>query len=197
MLACLAGLALPLAAQANGSAPLVLRPGDGLRLEAPDVDTLSGEFTVADDGSVLLPMIGVVEVAGRPFSDVTHEILAAYSKQLVDTPVRVVPVLRIAVLGEVRAPGLIPADPTYTLADVLAAAGGLTSDADEGRISLRRGDQTVRISLKEQDRLLLEPLRPGDQLIVGRRSWLRQNLNVLIGATATVVAAAVTSLILR
>jgi protein involved in polysaccharide export with SLBB domain len=196
-LAFLAGLVLPLAAQANGTVPLVLRPGDAIRLEVPDVAALGGEYTVSEDGTVLLPMIGSVAVAGRSFGDVTQDIVMAYSHQLVDTPIKVVPVLRIAVLGEVRQPGLIAADPTYTLADLLAAAGGLTPDGDDGRITLHRAGQAMRISLKAQDGLLLQPLQPGDQLVVARRSWIRQNLNVVIGAAATVVAAAVTSLILR
>jgi hypothetical protein len=45
--------------------------------------------------------------------------------------------------------------------------------------------------------LLSSRLMPGDQVVVGRRSWIGRNMNVLIGAAASVVAAAVTSLILR
>lgn len=189
-------LSWPAAGQ-EAAPPLVLRPGDLIRLEAPDAVDLSGDFAVAEDGTSLLPLIGPLVVAGRPFAEVSREILAAYSRELVRTPVRVTPVLRIAVLGEVRQPGLVPADPTYTLADVLAAAGGLTPSGDAGRITLMRDGQSLRFSLKGDGQLLSRPLRPGDQVVVARRSWIRENLNVLVGAAATVVAAAVTSLILR
>jgi hypothetical protein len=40
-------------------------------------------------------------------------------------------------------------------------------------------------------------LRSGDQLVVGRRTWLSENLPIFIGAAASVAAAAVTSLIVR
>lgn len=184
-------------AQQSVTRPLVLRPGDFIRLEVPDVADLSGEFAVSEDGSVLLPLIGPMAVAGRPFSQVTSEIVKAYSRELLETPVRVTPVLRIAVLGEVRQPGLVPADPTYTLADVLAAAGGLTPDGDAGRITLLRDGETMRFSLDDDVVQLTRQLMPGDQVVVARRGWLGRNMNVLIGAAASVVAAAVTSLILR
>jgi polysaccharide export outer membrane protein len=158
---------------------------------------MTGEFAVADDGVVLLPLIGSMAVGGRPFEDVSRDIVKAYSRELLETPVRVTPVLRIAVLGEVRQPGLVPADPTYTLADVLAAAGGLTPDGDAGRITLLRDGESMRFSLDESGALLSSRLTPGDQVVVGRRSWIGRNMNVLIGAAASVIAAAVTSLILR
>jgi polysaccharide export outer membrane protein len=185
------------AAQSPGVRQLVLRPGDLIRLEVPDVADMTGEFAVADDGVVLLPLIGSMAVGGRPFEDVSRDIVKAYSRELLETPVRVTPVLRIAVLGEVRQPGLVPADPTYTLADVLAAAGGLTPDGDAGRITLLRDGESMRFSLDESGALLSSRLMPGDQVVVGRRSWIGRNMNVLIGAAASVVAAAVTSLILR
>jgi polysaccharide export outer membrane protein len=185
------------AVPAPAARSLVLRPGDLIRLEVPDVADMSGEFAVADDGAVLLPLIGSVAVAGRPFADVSRDIVEAYSRELLQTPVRVTPVLRIAVLGEVRQPGLVPADPTYTLADVLAAAGGLTPDGDAGRITLLRGGESTRFSLDDDSALLSSRLMPGDQVVVGRRSWIGRNMNVLVGAAASAVAAAVTSLILR
>lgn len=176
---------------------LQLRPGDLIRLEVPDVAELSAEFTVADDGTVLLPLIGSLMVTGRPFTEVSRDILKSYSRELIETPVRVTPVLRIAVLGEVRQPGLVPADPTYTLADVLAAAGGLTPDGDAGRITLLRDGESTRFSLNDGSLLLERRMMSGDQVVVARRSWIGRNMNVLVGAAASAVAAAVTSLILR
>lgn len=196
IVACLLCRVGPAAGQEQAG-PLILRPGDSIRLEVPDVADLSGEYTVSEDGMVLLPLIGPLAAAGRPFADVRRDIVAAFGGQLVDTPVRVTPVLRIAVLGEVRQPGLVPADPTYTLADVLAAAGGLTPDGDAGRITLLRAGESLRFSLNDDGELLSRPLLPGDQVIVARRGWVSRNLNVLIGAAGSVVAAAVTSLILR
>jgi polysaccharide export outer membrane protein len=197
----LGATALAVPVSARGQAPaepaLVLGPGDAIRLAIEDEPELGGEYTVSAEGGALLPLIGLVRVADRPFDEVAAEVLAAYGRELVDADVVVTPVLRIAVLGEVRQPGLLPVDPTFTLADVLAAAGGLTPLGDPGRITLLRGGESIRFALDDDTELLRQAPRPGDQILVSRRSWVRENLNVLIGAGASVLAAAVTSLILR
>ncbi len=191
-------LANGLSAQAPPpTAEIVLRPGDGVRLAVKDEPSLAGEFPVTETGQALLPEIGLVDVAGRPFGEVEREVQAAYGRMLVGAEIVLVPVARIAVLGEVRKPGLFPVDPTQTLADVLASAGGLTPIGDPHRIALVRDGRTSHLRLSPDDRALAGHLRSGDQVVVGQYGWLKQNLPVLVGAGASVVAAAVTSLILR
>lgn len=184
-------------AAASEPEPLRLRAGDMVRLQIGGEPDLTGDYPITADGSVLLPLVGLVRVAGRPFDEVRSEVEAAYGGELPSPTLVLVPLLRIAVLGEVRQPGLLPVDPTLTVADVLASAGGLTPVADPGRIMLLRDGGTVRLSLDEPTKLLDHSLRPGDQIVVSRQSWVRENLTVLVGAGASVLAAALTSLILR
>jgi hypothetical protein len=40
-------------------------------------------------------------------------------------------------------------------------------------------------------------VQPGDQLVVGRRSWFAENTNVLVGAGTSVLIAAITTLLVR
>jgi hypothetical protein len=40
-------------------------------------------------------------------------------------------------------------------------------------------------------------LRSGDQIVVGRRSWIHENAPIVVGAVASVLAAATTGLIVR
>ncbi len=175
---------------------LRLRPGDGVRLQVEDEPGLAGTRPVTEDGTVLLPLIGIVPVAGRPFEDVREAVRALYRTELPDAAVVVTAVLRIPVLGEVRTPGLVEADPTYTLADVLAAAGGLAPDASADRIDLLREGASRRVSLTSWSSEALH-LRSGDQVHVGRRGWASRNLPVIVSAAGSVVAAVLTSLILR
>src|SRR5262245_33907804 len=137
----------PLAAQTSdvGSGEIRLRPGDALRIEIRDEPTLGGNFTVDGEGQAMLPLIGRVAVSGRSFDEVKRDVLSAYDRELRDATerVRVTPVLRISVLGEVMSPGLVPVDPTFTLADVVASAGGLTPSANRKEISLVRDGQPV------------------------------------------------------
>jgi hypothetical protein len=61
---------------------------------------------------------------------------------------------------------------------------------------LREGSET-RFSFERDATQALIPLRSGDALTIGRRSWMRENIGILLGAAASVAAAAVTSLIVR
>ena len=174
-----------------------LEPGDQVLVEIKDEKELSGTFTVDANGEVLLPALGLVTVTGRPFYEVRDALVAEYVKQLVDPIIRVTPLQRVAVLGEVARPGLFPVDPTHRVSDLLALAGGFTSSANPNRISLVRAGETIRVQLDPDAPALAIPLRSGDQLIVARRSWVDQNSPILIGAIASIAAAAVTALIIR
>lgn len=189
-------------------AAVVLRPGDrvlfellaepALVPESPDIAILSpAELTVDDEGRVLLPVAGLVQIAGRPFGEVRREVERKVAAEFRRGAVRLTPLLRIAVLGEVRAPGLFSADPTMRLADILAAAGGLTESADRGDVRLVRAGEADLV--RTQAELAASPvlLRSGDRIVVGRRSWAAENLPFLIGAGASIAAALVTSLLIR
>lgn len=193
--ACVAGSGRAQSPPAEG--PLLLRPGDAIRLAVKDEPTLSGQYVVAEDGNVLLPLIGAVAVAARPFPQVQQQIQAAYGLHLIEPILQVTPLVRIAVLGEVRQPGLYPVDPSYTLADAIAAAGGLSPQANQNKISLVRGGEVVVARLNVHSQSLGVTLRSGDQILVARRGWLVDNLPILIGAATSVAAAALTAVIIR
>jgi protein involved in polysaccharide export with SLBB domain len=83
------------------------------------------------------------------------------------------------------------------MADLLAAAGGLTPSGNRSGITLIRDGTGRRIPLEPGAPALGGRIQPGDQLIVGRRGWISENMPVLVGATASVLAAAVTTLLVR
>lgn len=184
-----------------------LGPGDAVRMELyPDRAMLAGgglgsgvprDFYVDESGHVLLPVAGAVRVEGRDFEEVRAEVERAFAAEFHDALVRLVPLLRISVLGEVRMPGLVPVDPTMTLSDVVAAAGGLTNLADESNIRLMRGGEVVSVSSAQDIVQRRDPLVSGDQIVVGRKSWASQNSPWLIGAAASVLASVLTALLVR
>jgi polysaccharide export outer membrane protein len=186
-----------ISASAQEAPPLRLRPGDSVRLEVRDEPDLAGDFQIDESGRVLLPLIGLVSAADRDFADVRAEVEMAYDRELSQSEVRVTPLLRVAVLGEVRTPGLYPVDPTFTLGDVLALAGGLGPEADEDGIALvREGRAIVEVDAQDLVALAL-PLRSGDQLVVGRRGWIQANAPAFVGAALSLVVAVATTLLLR
>lgn len=63
----------------NTSGDYLLQPGDKLSVNVLGADHLSGEFPVAGDGTVELPMIGQMPAAGRNINDIQNELVSRYS----------------------------------------------------------------------------------------------------------------------
>jgi protein involved in polysaccharide export with SLBB domain len=191
----------------GGSRVVRLGPGDIVRLQVfleQGLASISGldlrapmEYDVDASGHAFIPVVGSIEVAGRDFDEVRREIEHAVTRQFTSATVRVIPVLRIAVLGDVRAPRFVPVDPTMTFADVIAAVGGLTEMAAQGDIRLVRGDEVVMTVSADELGQMRTPLESGDRVVVGRRSWASQNTPFLISAGTSIVVAVLTSLLLR
>ena len=174
-------------------APVRLRPGDAIRLLIQDDTLLSREYDVLSDGTVLLPIIGLVPAAGAPFGDVAARIRNAYAKELSGQAVVVIPLLRVAVTGEVRIPGVLVVDPTYTWSEVVAQAGGPLPTAVRDRMTLVRGGTERRVVRADLATLTVES---GDELIVPRRGWVSENAPVLI-ASGTSLLVTIIALMVR
>ena len=174
-----------------------LRPGDAVFLEVRDEPTLVGAYRLDDAGRVLLPLVGLIQAGGRDFDDVRKEVETAYAGELHDRDLRLTPLMRVSVLGEVRSPGLYDIDPTMTLGDLVAKAGGFGSEANRDRIDLVRGGAVVARVSQAGLAAFAQPLVSGDQIVLGRQSWAQRNSGALIGSAGSLVVAVVTGLILR
>lgn len=164
----------------------VLRPGDVVRLAVWREDAFSGDFTVDRSGRVVLPRLGAVEVAGIPTVELREQILEGLGRYLRNPSIDVIFLRRIAIHGAVMRAGLYPVDPTMTVLDALALAGGARHDGRLDRIRLiREGEEvmTVPTTGMQMDELRI---RSGDQLMVPEQTWFRRN-NTLI---ATGISAA-------
>jgi polysaccharide export outer membrane protein len=188
VLILLAILGPPLAAQAD---PAALKPGDVLRMRIYLEPDLSGEFAVNENGIVTLPRLGDLRIAAWPADSIRPRLIRAFAEYLRDPVVEVTLLRRVAIFGSVMKPGLYPIDPTMTVQEALALAGGASPDGKRDKIELIRGDSRVLNDLAAGTRLDQIRLQSGDQLFVPQRSWLARNTWVVgsfIGATATVVA---------
>ncbi len=101
-------------------------------------------YQVEEDGTVALPVIGRVEVAGLTKLQAARKIEELYKKNLLKDPIIDLKIinLKVTVLGEVRTQGnyLLLKDKT-TLVDILGEAGGLTDKANEKTVQIIRGDK--------------------------------------------------------
>jgi protein involved in polysaccharide export with SLBB domain len=145
----------------------------------------------------MLPVIGVIDVRDRTFTEIERDIRTGFARELADPELLITPLVRVSVIGEVRLPGYQWVDGTGTVADLLLLSGGLLPTANRKEITLVRGMEEQPIVLENGGVPPPVPLRSGDQLVVARRSWFSENLPIFIGAAASVAAAAVTSYIVR
>lgn len=119
--------------------------------EAPSTPSGSGGTTssqgqtyqVEDDGTVVLPVIGHVPVAGLTRAEAAKQIEDLYRKNLLKDPIIELKImnLKVTILGEVRAQGNYPLIKDKTnLIEMLGEAGGLTERSNEKNIKIIRGD---------------------------------------------------------
>lgn len=192
-LVALAVMVTDVGAQAIAAeAPLV--PGDAIRLAFWRDPDLSGEYAIDERGSVVLPILGTRSVTGTPAAELKQRLLDDYGAELRDrNDVQVTLLRRVRVLGAVNSPGLYHVDPTMSLGDAIALAGGATNDGKLDGIRIVRGGQEVRTSL-DQRMPVMAQIRSGDQILVPERSWFSRNGVFLLGgvlsATAIIVSRA-------
>ena len=112
----------------------VLGRGDLMSIRAFDFDQLNQHVRVESDGSIRLPLLNTVAVAGRTVSEVELELTRRLGDYMYDPHVSVfVEEYRsqqVSVEGAVQKPGLInETGRNLTVLDSIAAAGGMTPEA--------------------------------------------------------------------
>ena len=109
--------------------------GDLLQISVPGVDDLKERTVrVGSEGNIDLPLIGTIHAAGIPESELRDKLGKALEKYMydpqVDLFVKEYKSRQVAVVGAVRAPGLITLSGAgESILDVLTQAGGTTPDA--------------------------------------------------------------------
>lgn len=180
LLAALLLLPAALAAQAPfpGAGETVLSPGDVIRIAVWNKPELSGEFTVAEDGTIAHPVFRHVRVAGIGISTVEARVLEVLAEWEKNPRLVLEPLLQVGVGGEVRLPGLLPLHPHTSIAQAVARAGGPTERAILERVRLYRGAETIEVDLtRPTEGIAGSPIRSGDQIFVERRSsFWRDNI---------------------
>jgi protein involved in polysaccharide export with SLBB domain len=185
----------PATTQADSSA-WFLRAGDLVRLRIWREPDLSGDFQVDHAGVVTFPKIGPMSVTRESPESLKEQLLSRYGVYLRNPSVEVTMLRRINVLGAVQKPGLYSVDPTMTIADALAAAGGATSMGNQHRIELVRDGVRISERINSGVRIGETPLRSGDQIFVPERSFVVRN-SALVATAVSVSASLFIALLSR
>ena len=120
---------------APGADAYVIGPQDSLSIIVADEAELTGKFRVDADGTISMPYLGRVPLAGLSLADAQDKITALLKKDYLKNPqvrleVDQFKARSVLVTGEVRTPGKVPLlGTTMTLLEALALAGSPTQNA--------------------------------------------------------------------
>jgi len=180
---------MPLVAQqdqvvTSGQTSYSLRPGDIIRIQVWGRDEYSGQFQVDENGELQYPVIGTIDTRDLTLGALRDTLRSGLERLFTNPFVTITPLFRIAVLGEVQNPGLFTVDPTLSVMDVVAMAGGAARNGNLKKIRLLRTGAEAQLSF-EQEALAGHTLhdvgvRSGDEIIVPRRFFTRDDLGLLV-----------------
>ncbi|WP_200376456.1 polysaccharide biosynthesis/export family protein [Thiocystis violacea] len=157
--------ALPRTASAD-SEGYKLGPGDKIRVTVFGEPYLSGEFNVNANGTVSLPLIEPVPVAGITLSETEGLIKQKLAAGFMEDPKVSVDILSYRpffIMGEVSNPGSFPYMADMTVLHAVAVAGGFTPRAAKKKIFIQRGTQSA---IPAQNNTVVQP---GDIITVEER----------------------------
>lgn len=126
------------------AADYLIGAGDVLQIKVYGYDDLSSSVHVSDDGHIVFPFIGQVDVSGKTEFDVAHDIAQLMERggyiqnASVTVTVYEYKSQQISILGQVKAPGIYILKTKNSLADMLALAGGLSEMGDNRVIVTRK-----------------------------------------------------------
>ncbi|MFH2204588.1 MAG: polysaccharide biosynthesis/export family protein [Elusimicrobiota bacterium] len=174
----------------NSDANYHIRSGDMLDISVYPQAELSGKRVVGQDGSVVLPTLGRVDVRGKSVTETIRllekQLGLYFRKPKVSLSVVQFSRRHVILTGEIRAPGLIRHVEGMSLSEVIVNAGGFTNNSDRKNVRVYRGpadDQEIKIV--DVDAILARgdlsqdyALMPGDRVEVP----LRVNMVFIWGA---------------
>lgn len=175
------------------------RVGDRLVVHLAGTVTLADTLTVTAARTVQLPEAGDVSLDGVLRSELEAKLREGMSRVVRGPEVRAQPLVRLAVTGEVRAPGFVYVPGEALLSEVITAAGGPTVNGSLSHASMRRAGTTVMnppkfgralasgatladLAVQAGDEVRIEP--------VASRNWTQaiQTVAIAVGAAAAVMA---------
>ena len=148
-----------------------LRPGDAVRIEVWRQPEFSGQFEIAADGTLKHPLYRELAVTGVEPAALTEKVRGFLSRFGSDPQVVVIPLVRIAVGGEVRQPNLYLLSVETTLVQAVALAGGVLERGKMEQVKLIRGGASTNVDMTDSaSPEAFLTVKSGDQIMVPRRS---------------------------
>ena len=178
-----------------------VRAGDVLQINVFQLQDFNREAPVDAAGTIGLPLIGAVPVAGKTVSQIQAEIEQRLKAKYLQNPQVLVTVkdavgLRVAVQGAVKSPGVLSLHGDTTLTNVIAQSGGFTEISDQSKVLVIRNTDQGRVATNVDAGAILSgsatdpQVYGGDTVVVGEffiRNVEKDGLTLLGGAATLTV----------
>ncbi len=164
---------------AKGGSDYRIGRQDLLEIRVFDLDQMNQTVRVTDDGSITLPLLGRLAVAGLSKSELEALITRLLEARFVRDPqvtifVKEYESKKVAVSGAVKKPGSYEMLGEKTLLEMISFAGGLDRDLGQEIVIFRRGDdgttRRIPVDLRrlifDADPTLNLAVEPGDIIYV-------------------------------
>jgi len=173
----------------------VLRAGDALKIVVYRDKELTGEYLIDSRGELQIPGLGVIQAAGLDPAQVKDSLRAGLLRRGFTNPeIAVQPLIRVSVLGEIRAPALYPVDPGISLIQLVTIAGGPTPSANLRRTRVVREGRVFEVDLQSalggsaSGRVVLYS---NDVVVIPKRTgFTRENFSFILGLATTALSIA-------
>ena len=170
-------------ALASGESDYVLVIGDVVELNVFREPDLQTQATIARDGTVQLPLIREVKLAGLTIRDAREQLRGLYDKKFLVDPQVFLNVVKYAerkftIMGQVARPGSyeLQGGERIDLLEAIGLAGGFTRIANRGRVIVQRRTGNEVTAIKANAKKMADgretplEIQPGDVITVSE-SW--------------------------
>ena len=170
--------------------------GDRIVVKLLGSTTFNDTITVRAGKMLPLPRMDDMPLEGVLRSELKARLSSHLARYLRDSSVSATPLLRVAVLGQVRSPGYYYTPADVLLSDVIMKAGGPATDADMNKAIIRRGGETIwnaqatRTALSDGLSLDRLHLRAGDEIYLPEQRHFNWTTAAQIGLGLATVALA-------
>ena len=180
---------------ATGGGGYRIGPFDVLDISVFEVPELTKSVQVGDTGTINLPLVGEVLVAGRTPQDVERDLTARLGAKYLQNPQVTVYVKEynsqsVTVSGAVKKPGVYPIRGKTSLMQMVATAGDFDTGADNTVLILRQsgGRQMAGkfdVAAIQRGQAEDPTLQAGDRIVAGT-SFIKKGFNSILRAVPLV-----------
>jgi polysaccharide export outer membrane protein len=158
-----------------------LVPDDLIQVKVFREEDMDSTVRLSKDGTVTLPLIGIVQVGGKTANEAGAVVRALLDRDYIVNPQVTVTVMEVTrqtftILGQVQKPGSykLPVQGSLTLLEAIGRGGGYTRIANPANVIVKRQETGREILLKLNAKAIAQVgggqpflILPGDTITVG------------------------------